>query len=609
MKYFLTIVIMIACLRVDVVAEPAWLLWGDPQNVQFDEQRQVYLNGNTAVETWRFLTSDPELRKELLKPEEVPVQKTFVLVFRCPKGLKPEDCYAAIFAGTQSRKNRFVLINVEQTANYERQYRVWPHLGVLYVGTAVHQQGWDVVLWDELVQGHVSLEELVEPGDIVGLSLVVTGIERGLELARQAKSLGARYVIAGNDSAIFRSNQILRLPGKPIDAVFTSNSLTAVRRFFRAIEYGEIGSVSISDVETEPIAVQRSNERQQLYVEIGQRNGQRRDGTFDNDDVFVVPQFDLFPASYWNEVWSNYREVFGHKHSNPETVKNAIALFAQGCTRTKGKDACTYCSIAGVADVRVPSEQYLRATVEAYQRFGIDAVFNTTDSAYEMKKVVDQLQNVGARFKALTIYGRAQGITEKPELLDEWQKVVNDRLLINVGMDSGDSESLHAGIIKSSLKTGSRVSENHLAVRYIAASDAHLHYSLIFGSPGETTDSCERSIEFLEWSTATLRQQLDLVETDIFWLNYGSPAARVFHDYRYAQELAALANKSISREEWRSTFAQYAEELVVPPQAQEGWFRHFTRIDMDTAQSYNRRAAEIMARHEGGISGRAFKPS
>lgn len=527
---------------------------------------------------------------------------------------EPEPIYANLFAAAalQQSRRRFTLINVEQTlwdVETGRQYRTWPHLGMLYVGTAAHEEGYDVVLWDELVQGHCDLGKLVQPGDVVGLSLVVTGVERGIELAKQAKALGASAVIAGNDSATFRVNEILSLPGRPIDAVFTSNSLVSVRNFFRQFGTMEIQQLQIPGVAVRSGAPARSNVQQVLLSELKARKDLERQNAFDVEDVFIVPKFDLFPDSYWGEVWSNYRQVFGHKHRNGNDVRNGIALFAQGCTRTRGTDVCSYCTIAGVADIRIPSEDYLRRTLEAYDRMGIRMIFNTTDSAYEMRPLVQRLQKVGASFDALTIYGRAQGLATQPELLDSWLSLVEDRLLVNVGMDSGDGRILAQGVVKSSLGKGSRIEENYEAVRNIRKSGAHLHYSLIFGSPGETTDSCERSIEFLEWSIATLGPQLDLVETDLYWLNFGSPVSEVFTSYEKAQTLAAIAGKEISLEEWHQNFAQYSSELVVPAKTEEAWYRYFTNIDIETARVYNERASAIMARHEGSITGRAYKPS
>ncbi len=599
------------------------LMFGNPEFIHYDRDSHVFVNTNLA-DNWLLAaiaaTRSSDEKTKLRHLYEIPEKHKVILVFRLENARKRETFYAQAFfaAATTQNRRRLVLVNVEQTildltSEKDKQYRVWPHLGMLYVGTVAHEEGWDVVLWDELVQGHSDLASLVEPGDVVGLSIVVTGIERGVELAKQAKTLGAECVIAGNDSAAFRVNQLLTLPGRPIDAVFNSNRLRPIRLFFKHFgkyfETKDLKYMRNPGMDGRPGAKERSNVRSVLVSELKTRKQLERTGSFELEDVFIVPKFDLFPQSYWDEVWANYRQVFGHKDRNGYAVRNGIALFAQGCTRTRGTDVCSYCTIADVADIRIPSEEYLRRTLEAYERFGIRTIYNVTDSAYEMQPLVKRLQNVGASLDALTIYGRAQGIAQHPELLDEWLQIVDDRLLINVGMDSGDARILEQGVLKSSLGKGSRLEENYEAVRRVNGSGANLFYSLIFGSPGETRESCERSIEFLEWSIATLGSQLDVVETDYFWLNFGSPAGRVFTDYDYAQSLATISGKSISREEWYESFAKHSNELIVPWSAEQAWYRHFTDIDTDVAQGYNQRVVAIMARHEGSISGRAYKPS
>jgi radical SAM superfamily enzyme YgiQ (UPF0313 family) len=602
------LILLAVLIKTETQTGPAWLLWGNPEHISFDESAQEWFNANTGIENWRRGDIG------LTKPERVPVKKTLVALPRLDPMLHlytrcvaPRDESLGISNRAIPQKQRLVLVNVEQMLNETKegtaQYRVWPHLGINFVGTAAEEEGCEVQLWDENVAGNVPLEELLRPGDTLGLSLVVTGMERGIELARRAKALGAKHVIAGNDSAIFRANQVMAIADHPIDAVFTSNSVAAVRQFFRQIGGTPIEALSIPGVQVTTGQRARSNERSTLLDELAARRAEPKD-----DEVLMVPNLALYP--HWDRIWKHYRETFGHKHQNPETVRNALALFAQGCTRTRGSKVCQYCTISGVADIRLPKGSYLEKTVEAYDAFGINMVFNVTDSSFEMYPVVKGLQEVGARWPAMIIYGRAQGIAQNPQLIEEWQKVATERLLINVGMDSGSDEILLKGIVKSSVEgCGSRLEENRQAVRHIKAAGAHLHYSLIFGSPGETIETCESSLRFLEWTVAELGGLLDICETDIFWLNFGSPAGQLFHDYGYAVHLASLAGKHITRDDWANEFVRFTQELVVPTHVEESWYRHFTSISLETAQLYNERAAQIMAAHTGSIRGRAFKPT
>src|SRR5262249_55648036 len=78
---------------------------------------------------------------------------------------------AILRAAVAVPNRRFKLINVEHTINEltkgQSEFQRWPHLGLLYVGTVADQEGWDVALHDELVDGYVDLERFVAPGDVV----------------------------------------------------------------------------------------------------------------------------------------------------------------------------------------------------------------------------------------------------------------------------------------------------------------------------------------------------------------------------------------------------------------------------------------------------------
>lgn len=498
-------------------------------------------------------------------------------------------------------RRRFIGINVEENEAPE-EARIYPHLGLNYVGTIAEQEGYEVKLWDELIQGPAPLEQLVQQDDIVGLSLVVTGIARGVQLAERAKAMGARYVVAGNDSAMFRARQILELPGTPIDVVFTSNSIGSVRQFFQQVPMLELSRMQI------PHFAVDSRRAEFVTNEAGGVKMEARQ--FGIADFFMVPNLALFGPEYWNLVWSAYRSQFGHKHANPAEVRNAVVLLAQGCGRAGSGNVCDYCTIRHVANVVIPGRDYLQATLDTYRAFGINTFFNVTDSAFEMGPLVHRLKEAGP-IDSMVMYARAQAIAQKAGRLEEWLDTVKDRLLINCGMDSADERILQKGINKSSSKVGSRAEENRQAVRAIkaAGNKAHLHYSLIFGSNGETMDSCERNLEFVQWTIDTLGSQLDVCESDIFWVSFGAPCGVIFRSYDEAIRRAAFAGNAISKEEWRCNFARYANELVVPSSCEKAWYRFFTNITYETALEYNVRVKKMIQKVPGAITGRewAFK--
>lgn len=595
---------------------PVYPLLAMNDSVEWDEEEEVWIDRNVYLDLWVFQETNKEIRDRVIshykQPLRTPVHKTVIITLRYNIFTRPEigTALGATVMLKTKRQRRLVLVNVDNSPANEDQYRIWPHLGLLYVGTAAYEEGWDVILWDELIQGHAKLDELVQPGDIVGFSLVVSFTERGVELARQAKQLGARYVIAGNDAAIFRASQLLALSDKPIDAVFTSNSTNAVRQFFREIGNKDISEISIPEVATSPErAILHSNDSTTLTLELKQRKEQLHEA-LEPPDGFLIPRFELYDTAYWEQVWKTYRSQYGHKHANPAAMKGAIINLAQGCTRTQGKEACSYCTIFGVADVRVPKELYLTKLLERYEAFGLNNLYNITDSAFEMMPLVKRLQAIGFKTGSLEIYGRALGLAEHRKLLDTWLSFVDERLLINCGMDSGDEQMLQRGIVKAHRGSGSRLNENRQAILNLKGSGAHLYYSVILGSPGETRESCQRTLDFIRWSLGELGTQLDLVEADIYWLNFGSASSRVFYDFEYAQQLAAITGKSITREQWHHDFAQHANALNVPWSVEQAWYHWFTQIDVETAYEFQAQVRQLTSQHPDHITPRdyAFKP-
>lgn len=611
--FLFVVLAFLSTINVSVATTPAWMLWGNSDYIHFDKTAGVWINDNPQMETWRH-QGPTELVIKLCQPERVPAKKQLVLSFR--KDLLADRRYAIIpfamggVALSPSPRRRLVLINAEQTADYEARYKTYAHLGLAYVATAAKQVGWDVVCHDELVEGHCDLATLTQPGDTVGISCVVTGVERAIELARQAKELGAYQVVAGNDAAIFAADQLLHLPGKPFDAVFTSNSVVAVRQYFLALGRGDKAAIRrIRDLRTEPTGITISNSESFLRDQLQERKQLERAGEFDRQDVFIVPDFSVFSQDYLEKTWSNYRAIYGSRHTNPTTVRNALFLPMQGCPKTAGWKSCTYCSINGIGDIRMGSEEYFRKAIQAYRELGITQLFLVADSAYSNGEIPDRLQQSG--FLTGTVYGNAQDVARKPQLIERWQQAFPERFVINMGLDSGDKELLDAGVGKSHpalQATADCLWNNHEALRQIKQQSAYAFFSLIFGIPGETKEASQRSLDFGLQAIAYLGRNLDTAESDMYWVNRGAPAWEVTQSYPYAQELAAKNKKDLSFEAWQSDFGQHTNAIVTPWSVQEAWFHWFTGITIDYAYECNRILDEAN-RKAGNIHGRAFKPN
>lgn len=516
----------------------------------------------------------------------------------------------SVFERRERQRQRMVLINVEQTLNEDPnadgpEYRAWAHLGGSTVAAVAEKSGCDVVFHDENLQGFADLEKLITPGCIVGLSLVVTGIERGALLARRAKELGAKCVIAGNDAAIFRARQLLMIPGAPIDAVFTASELRPIHEFLTEIKTKEIKDIQIPGVAVTPPRTNRSNVAHVVQAEKKLRATMRKDGRY-KPDFFHLPKFD---PEHLEISAQNYRLAFAKQHPNGlENVRPALALFAQGCTRTGEGHICKYCTIADVGVISLAEKAHLKRLLAEYEAHGINYVFNVTDSSFGMVHLLDQLEELGAHFsEGMVLYARAYELAQPnaPELIRRWKGLTgNGRVVFNMGLDSG-SERMLQNVNKAS-KPGSRLEENWQAIRNIKEAGAYAHMSVMFGIPGEDRSTCEETLQFVKDAVGLLGDQVSQAEGDIFWLNFGSPAAVVFTSYAEAKKLSAQAGKTISKADWERDFYRHRDALSVPKSALEAWYRHFTNITYQDAVLYRAKVKEFMKSHPTAAPGREF---
>ncbi len=579
--------------------------------IEFDRAAEVWwIYDKAYVDSWMWRLPREELNRliaNMEKPYPIPGETKYDLKFKKLEGKEPEKFFSEMMAFAAMSKKRVVLINPESNDGLASSVKIFGHLGLLNAGTVAEQEECEVLLIDELIDDPINIANVIKPNDIVGISFLVTNVERGLEMARQAKAAGASCIIAGGSTAAFRDDQLLK---NGIDVVFTSNSVKAIRSFFQQFEGNNLATLDIPHLKTVPGGTQRSNRKFQLLSEKRARQQQRVQGEFDNDEVFIVPNLNLFPQSHWEQAWAGYQQIYGHKYRDPSQVRNSLIHMAQGCTRTQGVDVCSYCTIPNVADVRIPSHAYLVKLLDAYAEFGITEYFNVTDSSYEMVGLLGKLEDIGASFDSLTLYGRAQGIATHPQLLERWMKLTRSgRVMINVGFDSWDEKDLTSGVGKSSIRgLGSRVKENYQAVLEIKKAGAHLHNSIIFGIPAATIYSSQVILEKAAWVKDTLGIQLDMQESDLYWLNFGSPISELFYSHSFAQALAAKAGKEIGQADWWKHFGSRTEDLVVSWSSEVAYYEYFTQMTIEQAQECNQALSDMMATHEAAIPSRAYYP-
>ncbi len=461
----------------------------------------------------------------------------------------------------------------------------WPYLGILIVGTVIEKIGFEVVLVDENVDGPVNLQELIKPGDIVGLSSVVTSMRRGLFLAQEAKRLGAGFVFMGNDQASARAKQILK-QHESVDGVFLGDGLVPIKQIFSYLaQFDKLPDKSVAGF---ALRVSDGN----VLI--------KRSLPFKDISDFPVPRFSLFPQSYWNKVWDNHKQINGFEYLDSKNIKNCSTVLASGCPH--GRNACNYCAIYQVSQMRWADKSYYLNLVEAYKDFGINSFYETCDDLSGFGALVHNLKKYGILFDNLTCYARAFAATYSPRNIESILSLVKSsgHLKFNVGLDSGDDMILREGINK-----GTGIDDNVNMVKLMARTGIWGHFSFIFGSPGESRESCKRTLEFIEWIFSEMGSLVANIEADIWWVNHGAPCERIFYDYEFARTYSAKTGKYLSRYDWHRSFNVFKDSIVVPWGVQENWYRWFTNIDIEFAEECNARVRQLAKRH-GANFGRAY---
>lgn len=460
----------------------------------------------------------------------------------------------------------------------------WPHLGILIVGSVIQQLGWDVALYDENVQGPIPLEKYVREGDIVGLSVVVTAADRSLALAKEAKGLGTSFVFMGNDQASARAKQILETIPE-VDGVFRGDSLDSVRTVFQSI------------LMTDSLLPER------VSGFCRRRNGEIENPPpvpFRDISEFPTPAFSLYPSEYWNLVWENHRRTNGFEYADTAKIRGCNILLASGCPH--GHDACSYCSIGEVEQLRWGNDEYYRTLLVAYQSFGINSFYNVCDDFAGFGAIIKKLFNLGIRFPHLVCYARAWVGAHCRKNIEDLLSLVapGGHLKLNIGLDSGDD-----GVLKFGVNKGNGVQENKAMVLLMKELGIWGHFSFIFGSPGETKETCQRTLDFIQWTFDTLGRLVANCESDIYWISHGAPCEKIFTNYEYALRLATIARKTIMKAEWEQEFFSKCDCISVPWSVQEAWYRYFTNIDIAYAEECNARVRRLAQEHHTAF-GRSY---
>ena len=395
---------------------------------------------------------------------------------------------------------KVLLVNAPNpiNGNTSGNYAVFPAMGVVNLGSRIKNDypPIDVRVIDG---GSKTIEDIKRSIDeyqpsLVALSVLTPTYKEGLELAKYAKEKQNSKTVLGNDHASFFPELILRNRSY-IDYLVEA-------------EFGEDPLSHIIGLETGnshiPI-LQAQGQEGQENVYSREKNGEIRKTSFKRaklTDVIKTSK-DIPDLSLISEQLSGYaiayNEHYGAYHNTPRIP--SVINNVRGCGN--GEYRCTYCSIYDLG-LNSGNPKIFWETVKKHnEEYGINFFFEVCDSFLTFQKYINQLIETKPfdpkeRDIEFEIYARANDVVNVPDSI-KWLKELNITR-VNLGLDSGDDNMLNLLRKRNKDKKGvfSPAQINYESVKRLAGAGITVHASFPLGSLGETQDSLEKTVQFID---------------------------------------------------------------------------------------------------------------
>lgn len=508
--------------------------------------------------------------------------------------------------------SKIMLINApnRQDSNTSGNYAAFPAIGVVSLGTRLQKDY--PALEVRVVDGGVRTTDYIKRKidevrpSIIGISVLTPTYSEGLELARYAKERYGCTVVLGNDHASFFPELILQ--NRPyVDYVVKA-------------EIGEIPLSYIVGKETDGRVQHQTIKRGEDEVYFRTSTGIQK-VAFSKlllpqvyQDSRDIPNLELI-ADDIVVAKASYNEKYGHLHESERTP--VVVNNVRGCGN--GEKRCTYCSIYDLS-LNAGNPKFFWETVEGYnERYGINFFFEVCDSFLTFQKYVKQLIktmpfNPKQRDIEFEVYARANDVVNVPDAVS-WLKKLN-ATRINLGLDSGDDNMLKF-LRKNNVDKGKVFSPsqiNYEAVRRLAEAGMTIHASFPLGSLGETPQSLENTIGFIERIARDFGRSIVTLEaSELVPLPY-SPAWDILlsrensvFDFNGGIE-ATLKEAGIKldetiKQELREKYGN--QDLLDVGYTAHDWVKYFTHIDWNAIES-GKEQVDNIAKSIGAICGRAI---
>jgi len=361
------------------------------------------------------------------------------------------------------------LVNAPLLPGYQKSSRTgtYPPLSIASLAGFVmaHDPTPEVELIDGELIGIADICSRLD-ADVVGISCNIMTYGPALDIAKAAAAKGSK-VILGGPFPTSMPKTILKNRSY-VDAVVVGDGEVALSEYLRGVPPSSIANLCF-------------------------REGKE---IIQNDESIV--SFDGLPLpTYLNLPLQQYFQNYGHRYAEYKPFRGSLAIYSRkGCIwRNASNGGCVFCMIPHKG-IRYKKPKALWDEIVFFrQACGVNFFWEVSDTFTENSRWIEEfVQTMPAGLDvAFSVYARASNISER--LARQLRELSVYEVFI--GAESGDDEILRR------MKKGITVEQTRHAVRILSTEGIKIILSFVFGLPGETSGSIQRTVnlahELSQW--------------------------------------------------------------------------------------------------------------
>lgn len=502
-------------------------------------------------------------------------------------------------------KSKIILVNAPNptAGSISGNYAVFPAMGIVSLGSRLKRDFPDAEV--KVIDGGITNTEEIKREmaeynpSLVALSVLTPTYNEGLKLAKYAKEeLGSRTVL-GNDHASFFPELILK--ERPyvdyvVKAEFGEEPLSHIVRIESGDEDPKISS----------------SEGEGIYLRTNSGDVKRVAFNRPKLEDLVTGIENTPDLSLINDKLSVYAEEYNKKYGrfHDSARKPVVINNVRGCGNAVSR--CLYCSIYDLG-LNAGNPQVFWDSVDSQNKnFGVNFFFEVCDSFLSFKKYIKDLVDLKPfdpqkRDIEFEIYARANDVVNIPDSI-KWLKDLNVKR-VNLGLDSGDDNILNLLRKKNKDKGGilSPSQINYGAVKRLSDAGISVHASFPLGALGETKNSLNRTVEFIDqiskdygFNIATLEaSELVPLPNSPSWDMLLSKENSVFERDSKLESMLYEAGIFLDQEVKEKLKEKYENrDLLDLSELAKDWIKYFTHISWDNLEKSKKKIKEIANKYD-----------